>query len=62
MPSLYLIFYVDIIIVVVIIIIIVIVVVTSRSVPEPDVFLLPVQSVGAFTSLLKMVFCLQISF
>jgi hypothetical protein len=59
MPSLYLIFYVDtIIFVVVIIIVIIIVVVTSRSVPEPDVLLLPVQSVGAFTSLLKMVFCL----
>jgi hypothetical protein len=33
----------------------------SRSVPQPDVFQLPVQSVGALTSLIKIVFVLLIS-
>jgi hypothetical protein len=32
-------------------------IVISRSVPQPDVFLLPMQSVGASTSLTKIVFC-----
>jgi hypothetical protein len=36
-------------------------IVISRSVPQPDVFLLPMQSVGALTSLTKIVFCLLIS-
>jgi hypothetical protein len=35
--------------------------VISRSVPQPDVFLLSMQSVGASTSLIKIVFCLLIS-
>jgi hypothetical protein len=35
--------------------------VISRSVPQPDVFLLPMQSVGASTSLIKIVFGLLIS-
>jgi hypothetical protein len=35
--------------------------VISRSVPQPDVFLLPVQSVGASTSLTKIVFGLLMS-
>jgi hypothetical protein len=30
--------------------------VISRSVPQPDVFLMPMQSVGASTSLIKIVF------
>jgi hypothetical protein len=30
--------------------------VISRSVPQPDVFLLPMQSVGASTSLIQIVF------
>jgi hypothetical protein len=29
-----------------------------KSVPQPDVFLLPMQSVRALTSLMKIVFCL----
>jgi hypothetical protein len=33
----------------------------SRSVPQPDVFLLPMQSVGASTSSTKIVFCLLMS-
>jgi hypothetical protein len=33
----------------------------SRSAPQPDVFLLPAQSVGASTSLTKIVFCLLMS-
>jgi hypothetical protein len=37
-------------------------IVTSVSVPQPDVFLLPMQSVGALTSLTKFVFSLLISF
>jgi hypothetical protein len=32
-------------------------IVISRSVPQPDVFLLPMQSAGASTSLTKIVFC-----
>jgi hypothetical protein len=36
-------------------------IVISRSVPQLDVFLLPVQSVGALTSLTKIVFCLLMS-
>jgi hypothetical protein len=36
-------------------------IVISRSVPQPDVFLLPMQSVGASTSLTKIVFCLLMS-
>jgi hypothetical protein len=32
-------------------------IVISRSVPQPDVFLLSMQSVGASTSLKKIVFC-----
>jgi hypothetical protein len=32
-------------------------IVISRSVPQPDVFLLPMQSVEASTSLTKIVFC-----
>jgi hypothetical protein len=36
-------------------------IVISRSVPQPDVFLLPMQSVGALTSLIKTVFGLLIS-
>jgi hypothetical protein len=32
-----------------------------RSFPQPDVFLLPMQSVGALTSLTKIVFCLLMS-
>jgi hypothetical protein len=36
-------------------------IVISRSVPQPDVFLLPMQSVGASTSLIKIVFSLLIS-
>jgi hypothetical protein len=36
-------------------------IVISRSVPQPDVFLLPTQSVGASTSLTKSVFCLLMS-
>jgi hypothetical protein len=35
--------------------------VISRSVPQPDVVLLPIQSVGALTSLTKTVFCLLMS-
>jgi hypothetical protein len=35
--------------------------VISRSVPQPDVFLLPMQSVGASTSLITTVFGLLIS-
>jgi hypothetical protein len=35
--------------------------VISRSVPQPDVFLLPMQSVGASTSLIKIVFGLLMS-
>jgi hypothetical protein len=31
-------------------------IVISRSVPQPDVFLLPMQSVGASTSLIQIVF------
>jgi hypothetical protein len=33
----------------------------SRSVPQPDMCLLPMQAVGASTSLTKIVFCLLIS-
>jgi hypothetical protein len=36
-------------------------IVISRSVPQLDVFLLPMQSVGASTSLTKIVFCLLMS-
>jgi hypothetical protein len=36
-------------------------IVISRLVPQPNVFLLPVQSVGALTSLTKIVLCLLIS-
>jgi hypothetical protein len=36
-------------------------IVISRSVLQPDVFLLPMQSVGASTSLKKIVFCLLMS-
>jgi hypothetical protein len=36
-------------------------IVISRSVPQPDVFLLPMQSVGALTPLIKIVFGLLIS-
>jgi hypothetical protein len=36
-------------------------IVISRSVPQPDVFLLPMQSAGASTSLTKTVFCLLMS-
>jgi hypothetical protein len=36
-------------------------IVISRSVPQPDVFLLPMQSVGASTSLTKIVFRLLMS-
>jgi hypothetical protein len=35
--------------------------VISRSVPQPDVFLLPMQSVGALTSLIQIVFVLLTS-
>jgi hypothetical protein len=35
-------------------------IVTSRSVPQPDLFLLPMQSVGALTSLIKIIFCFLI--
>jgi hypothetical protein len=36
-------------------------IVISRSVPQPDVFLLPMQYVGELTSLIRIVFCLLIS-
>jgi hypothetical protein len=36
-------------------------IVISRSVLQPDVFLLPVHSVGASTSLTKIIFCLLMS-
>jgi hypothetical protein len=36
-------------------------IVISRSVAQPDVFLLPMQFVGASTSLTKIVFCLLMS-
>jgi hypothetical protein len=36
-------------------------IVISRSVPQPDVFLLSMQFVGASTSLTKIVFCLLMS-
>jgi hypothetical protein len=36
-------------------------IVVSRSVPQPEMFLLPMQSVGASTSLIKIVFGLLIS-
>jgi hypothetical protein len=35
-------------------------IVISRSFPQPDVFLLPVQSVGALTTLTKIAFRLRI--
>jgi hypothetical protein len=35
--------------------------VISRSVPQPDLFLLPMQSVGASTSLIQIIFDLLIS-
>jgi hypothetical protein len=36
-------------------------IVMSRSVPQPDVFLPPMQSAGASTSLTKILFCLLMS-
>jgi hypothetical protein len=36
-------------------------IVISRSVPQPDLFLLLMQSVGASTTLTKIVFCLLMS-
>jgi hypothetical protein len=54
---------IDICIVIIIVITIILLAYTviSRSVPQPDMFLLPMQSVGASKSLIKIVFVLLIS-